>query len=93
MSTSSASVRSENPQRILKRLCNHWRHRFQISSNHEGHALIDLAERGVAEFVIEGDTLQVTARQNPEQLPALKTAIENHLQRFAGDETLIFSWS
>jgi uncharacterized protein len=93
MSASSACVHSENPQRLLKRLCNHWRHRFQISNNHDGHALIDLAERGVAEFVVEGDKLQVTARHNDEQLPALKTAIENHLQRFAGDETLVFSWS
>ncbi|HLT64631.1 MAG TPA: DUF2218 domain-containing protein [Pseudohongiella sp.] len=93
MSIATTSVRSENPQRILKRLCNHWSHRFQISSEREGHALIDLGERGVAEFSITGDILEVSARHEEERLPALKTAIENHLQRFAGDETLVFQWS
>lgn len=93
MYSSSAEIRSNNPQRVLKMLCNHWRHRFQIDNKHEGHARINLDDKGIAEFVVSGEMLCATASHDSEEnLPALLVAIENHLQRFAKDETLVFDW-
>lgn len=93
MISSVAEVKSQNPQRVLKMLCNHWRHRFEIHSQRDGHALIDLQERGSAEFQIQGEVLHTTASHtDADKLPTLLGAIESHLQRFAKDEQLIFDW-
>lgn len=93
MFQSVAEVESHNPERALKRLCNHWRHRFEITDGEDGHTVIDLGDRGVAEFTLQGDGLRALAT-HPEQdrLPALENAIASHLQRFAKDETLTFDW-
>lgn len=93
MFQSVAEVKSHNPERALKRLCNHWRHRFEINGDEDGRTVIDLGDRGVAEFTLQDDGLRALAT-HPEQdrLPTLENAIASHLQRFAKDETLAFDW-
>jgi len=93
MPTSSADIHSNTPARLLRWLCNHWRHKFEITHDHDGHALIPLGEVGTAEFNVGEGVLHAKA-SHPEagQLPHLREVIENHLERFARDETLSFDW-
>jgi|SRR5690554_2585246 len=93
MFQSVADIKSQSPERALKRLCNHWRHRFEISNEEGGRTVIDLADRGIAEFTLQEDGLLALARHpDADSLPALEKAIASHLQRFAKDETLVFDW-
>lgn len=93
MFQSFAEVKSTNPERALKRLCNHWRHRFEVNADADGRTVIDLGDRGVASFTLQSDGLHAMAA-HPEQdrLPGLEKAIASHLQRFAKDEDLTFEW-
>jgi len=93
MFQSFAEVKSTNPERALKRLCNHWRHRFEVNVDGEGSTVIDLGDRGVAKFTLRNDGLHaVAAHPEQERLPGLENAIASHLQRFAKDESLTFKW-
>jgi len=93
MPRSLADIASNDPTRLLRRLCNHWRHKFEIERRDDLHALIPLGEVGTAEFTITSGVLHVDARHpDGEQLPHLQQVIANHLQRFARDETLVFDW-
>jgi len=88
-----ADISSHDPARLLRRLCNHWRHKFEIERRDEDHALIPLGEVGTAEFTITPGILHVDARHDDAaQLPRLRQVIANHLERFARDETLVFDW-
>jgi len=93
MPHSIADLASKDPERLLRRLCNHWRHKFEITHNHDGHALIPLGDVGIAEFNVGEGVLHAKA-SHPDAgaLPRLHEVIENHLQRFARDETLSFDW-
>jgi len=93
MPQSLADVASIDPVRLLRRLCNHWRHKFEIERRDDHHALIPLGEVGTAEFTITPGVLHVDARHvDGEHLPRLQQVIANHLARFVRDETLVFDW-
>jgi len=94
MPHSFADITSEDPARLLRRLCNHWQHKFEIERRDEQHALIPMGEFGTTELTImTPGILHVQAQHtDSEQLPRLKQVIENHLQRFTRDETLLFDW-
>jgi len=93
MPISTAEIHSSNPARLLRWLCNHWRHKFEIAHNHDGHALIPLGEVGIAEFNVGEGVLHAKASHpDASALPRLHEVIENHLERFARDETLSFDW-
>jgi len=88
-----AALTCNDPARLLRRLCNHWRHKFEIERQNDEHARIPLGEVGTAEFVISSGILTIQAHHDDAgQLPRLKEVIANHLQRFAHDEPLVFAW-
>jgi len=93
MPTSIADLASNEPDRLLRRLCNHWRHKFEIERRDDHHARIPLGDVGEAEFTITTGILHIEARHaDSGQLPRLRDVIANHLERFARDETLVFDW-
>jgi len=93
MAHSLADISSIDPARLLRRLCNHWRHKFEIERRGDEHALIPLGEVGTAEFTITPGVLHAEARhEDGAQLPRLQQVIATHLERFARDETLVFDW-
>jgi len=93
MPHSIANISSHDPGRLLRRLCNHWRHKFEIEHRDEHHALIPLGEVGTAEFTITPGILHVDAwHDDAGQLPRLRQVIVSHLERFVRDETLVFDW-
>jgi len=88
-----ADIPSIDPTRLLRRLCNHWRHKFEIERRDDDHALIPLGEVGTVEFTITPGILHVDAwHDDAGALPRLRQVIANHLERFVRDETLVFDW-
>lgn len=91
MLETQSTVRTENAQRLINRLCKHWGHRFPVHLHDEGgdielslgHCAMTRCEEG----------LQVRLRaENDDDLAKLQEAVVDHLQRMAGDERLRFAW-
>ncbi len=93
MPISRTIVASNDAQRLLRTLCNHWRHRFAVRRDSESHAHIPFAEAAGADFEIENGALAIrVVHDDGAGLAGLREVIESHLQRFARDETLAFDW-
>lgn len=93
--TTTATPSSNDAPRLLRTLCNHWRHKFEITRDDDaGHAFIPfLGASAGADFFVEGDALRIVLTQpTAEDSARFQQVIENHLQRFARDETLAFDW-
>lgn len=84
-------VRTDNPQRLVSRLCKHWGHRFPVHLHDEGGD-IELSF-GHCAMTHCDDGLDVRLRAEQEdQLAKLREVVTEHLQRMAGDESLSFDW-
>ncbi len=91
MYQSHARITAQDPERLIKRLCNHWRHKFPVQLDEQG---------GVIELPLGRCNLQ--ARQgwldanlespDQEQLQQLQNVAADHLIRMAGDEPLTINW-
>jgi len=93
MPHSLADVTCNDPERLLRRLCNHWRHKFEIERRNEQHVLIPMGEIGTTEFTMIPGVLQIKAQPaDGEAGLRLREVIAKHLQRFAQEETLVFDW-
>ena len=93
VTTRTTTVSNDAP-RLLRTLCNHWRHKFEIRRDDDRHAFIPFAGADAgADFTVDGDTLAITLTQ-PDAADSARyqQVIENHLQRFARNETLAFDW-
>ena len=91
--TAYLTVSPTDPARLLRTLCNHWRHTFEIERPDDHHARIPFADLGPADFAVDGDTLVITLYQ-PEAEPRerLQDVIASHLRRFERDGDLAFDW-
>ncbi len=91
--TSHATVLPADPVRLLRTLCNHWRHKFEIERPDDAHARIPFGELGPAEFAVDGATLAITLHQpDAERRARLQEVIASHLRRFERNEDLAFDW-
>ncbi|WP_166816014.1 DUF2218 domain-containing protein [Luteimonas yindakuii] len=92
--TTTAVIASPDPARLLRTLCNHWRHKFEIHRDHDGHAHIPFTADGGADFDVDGDGLRIRLQHaDADERARLQRVIENHLRRFDRDESLAFDWS
>lgn len=92
MHESHTHIATANAERITKRLCNHWRHKFPVEIDSQG-AKIELPIGGCGlQSTDEGlaVTLQIT---DAEQVSRMQTVVADHLQRMAGEEPLTINWS
>lgn len=91
---STAVIASPDPARLLRTLCNHWRHKFEIRRDHGGHAHVPFTAGGGADFEVDGETVRIRLQHaDADEQARLQRVIENHLRRFERDETLAFDWS
>lgn len=91
MHTSHAQVATANPARLIKRLCNHWRHKFPVQVDEQGGE-IELP-LGQCSLQVSPAGLQARLQSpDPEQLQRMQTVVAEHLQRMAGDESLGIAW-
>lgn len=92
--TQRATVHSRDPQKLVRTLANHWRHRFEIRRDEDGHAHVPFSADGGADFrVVDGALQVVLVESDPGTRARLREVIESHLRRFERDEALAFDWS
>ena len=94
MSTTTAVIASPDAARQLRTLVNHWRHKFEIRRDRDGHAHVPFTAEGGADFEVDGERLKIRL-QHPaaDERARLQRVIENHLRRFERDESLAFDWA
>lgn len=94
MPATTTTTRSNDAPRLLRTLCNHWRHKFEIRRDDEAHAFVPFVDTAQgADFTVDGDALRIVLTlEDAEGIARYQQVIENHLQRFARDETLAFDW-
>lgn len=91
--TASVTVSPADPAKLLRTLCNHWRHKFDIERPDDAHARIPFGEFGPADFAAEGDALSITLfTSDAETRARLQEVIASHLRRFERNEDLAFEW-
>ena len=91
MYRSQSRITASNPSRLIKRLCNHWRHKFPVQLDEQsGDIGLPLgrcslrANEGVLDARLEAD--------DRAQLQQLQKVVADHLARMAGDEPLNIAW-
>ncbi len=91
MNISIARVSTENASSYLRKLCQHWSHKFLVSFDAQ-HGTIDLA---VGTCILDAEEnalkvrLELAAARDETQL---QRVVEEHIKRFAFRETLVFDW-
>jgi uncharacterized protein len=102
--TSQATVvATQNASRYLQQLCKHWSHNLHVEFTPEHGRVVfphdargaNFPDNAVAIFEALPEGLRILLDASlPEQLEALKGAIERHLDRFAFREVPIaYDWS
>lgn len=94
MPSTTTTTRSNDAPRLLRTLGNHWRHKFEIRRDDDAHAFVPFVDAAQgADFRVDGDALRIVLTLDAaDELARYQQVIENHLQRFARDETLVFDW-
>jgi hypothetical protein len=92
MNVSTATVSTENASSYLRKLCQHWSHKFLVSFDAQ-HGTIDLAV-GKCILDAEENALKVRLEVAAEGDQArMQKVVEEHIQRFAFRESLVFDWN
>lgn len=90
---SRATITPNDPAKLLRTLCNHWRHKFEIERLDDEHAHIPFGELGDAWFEVQGSHLDIrVTHADDAQRERLQDVIANHLRRFERNEALAFEW-
>lgn len=88
---SEARVVTENGSSYLRKLCQHWAHKFPAKYD-DTHGKIDLA---AGKCILVADATGLTVRlMMPEDgdEARFQQVVEDHIKRFAVKEALAFSW-
>ncbi len=91
MLSSAVQIQTSDPSRLIRRLCKHWSHKFEVDFD-DRHGHIALGETQCSLAAGENSlpaTLQTT---DEEQLTRMEAVVADHLQRMSADETFNFAW-
>ena len=87
--TSTAAIHMLQPERLMKRLCKHWGHKFPVElSEQQGSIELPL---GICRMLCT-DILQVELHSDVEQISQLQQVVADHLRRMASSEELVIDW-
>lgn len=89
MSTAYAVIQTEQPARLMKRLCKHWGHKFPVDAG-EQQSTITLP-LGICRMLC-ADILRVELQSDEQQMPTFQQVVADHLQRMASSEELVIEW-
>lgn len=89
MLVSTAQIQTSDPQRLMKRLCKHWGHKFPVElDEYQGSIELPL---GVCRMQCKS-TLDVELHADVEQMSRLQQVVADHLQRMATAQQLAIEW-
>lgn len=92
MSAITAQVNTANASSYLRKLCQHWSHRFSLEYDAQ-HGTIQLPQ---ARCVLSASPEALTVRldlQAEADGARLRQVVEEHIRRFAFREELTFLWT
>ncbi|WP_242108076.1 DUF2218 domain-containing protein [Luteimonas aquatica] len=93
MATTSASIPTADGARLVKRLCAHWGHKFQVESG-EGHGRIAFDAHTQVRLDASDAALEaVIDAADPARAAQLQPVVAEHLNRMARGEVLAVAWS
>lgn len=84
MYRSHARIAAENPQRLIKRLCNHWRHKFPVQLDEQG-GVIELPIGRCNLRAVEGYLNAHLESADQDKTQQLQKVVADHLARMAGE--------
>ena len=91
MFSSTVQIFTTDPSRLIRRLCKHWSHKFEVSfDDQQGNIMLgdDRCQLTAGEGSL---TAQVWA-EDEARLKQLETVVADHLQRMSTEETFTFDW-
>jgi hypothetical protein len=91
MLSSTVQIDTANPRRLIRRLCKHWSHKFEVDFDDQQGSIALGAGKCLLK-VGEGSLSTEVQAEDEEQLARLETVVADHLQRMASDETFSFDW-
>jgi hypothetical protein len=84
-----AVIETAQPERLMKRLCKHWGHKFPVEVSEQlGSIELPL---GICRMTCT-DSLKVELHSDAEQMATLQQVVADHLQRMGSAETLVINW-
>jgi hypothetical protein len=76
----------------MRKLGQHWSHRFAVTFNDENSCIIELPN-GTCELSAGSEQLKIRLVISPEgDRGRFEQVVEEHLRRFAFKEELVFTW-
>jgi uncharacterized protein len=91
MHESTVQIQTADPSRLIRRLCKHWSHKFEVNyDDQQGQIAL-----GETQCVLTAGEGSLTARLKTEdqtQLERMETVVADHLQRMSADESFTFVW-
>lgn len=84
--TSTYTAETNDAERIIKRLTNHWRHKLTIEEV-DGASLVHFSEQAVCRLIGEPNRLlAILTADTTDELDRLESVVDNHLTRMAKEE-------
>lgn len=92
MPTSTTRVTTEHARKYMVQLAKHWTHRMPALTYDDARADVPLPS---GPLVIEADNagLTLTLSADDAEMDRMKGVVEEHLNRFAFRETLVYGWA
>lgn len=91
MLVSTVQIETSNPSRLIRRLCKHWSHKFEVSFD-ERQGQIALGDTQCLLTAGEGSLTAQIRTEDEAQLERMETVVADHLQRMSADESFSFAW-
>lgn len=91
MFSSNAQIQTANPSRLIRRLCKHWSHKFEVNFDDQ-QGCIEFGETRCLLKAGEGTLNAELQTTDAAQLGRMEGVVADHLQRMATDETFTFVW-
>lgn len=87
--TTVAAIPMQQPERLMKRLCRHWGHKFPVELG-ERESSIELP-MGICHMLC-ADILQVELHGDAEQMATFQQVVADHLRRMDSSQELAIDW-
>lgn len=89
MSAAYAVIQTEQPARLMKRLCKHWGHKFPVDAG-EQESTITLP-LGICRMLCT-DILRVELQSDEQQMATFQQVVADHLRRMNSSQELVIDW-
>lgn len=92
MPTSVSDIRTVGASRLIKRLCTHWAHKFEVRFD-DSYGLVPFDATTLALLEADEDGLHVHVEaEDGERLARMQDVVAEHLQRMNRGEPLAIAW-